>query len=116
MKKKNEIEQELDQKEFESEIDRDLSTQYRKIDTWEKLHEGKNPYVIGAMNFFSSLLFFEAFYFVIKWNFNYFTLGYTIGFFESLSPFLHLTFLIISIMSIFQKRSAVDLIIERWPF
>ncbi|MDR9418770.1 hypothetical protein [Gracilimonas sp.] len=116
MKRKNDIEQELDQKEFESELDRDLSTQYRKLDAWEKLHEDKNPYVIAAMNFFASLVFFEAFYFVIKLNINYITLGYTMEFFEVMDPFLHVTFFVISVMAIINKRSAVDVIIERWPF
>jgi hypothetical protein len=116
MKKKNEIEQELDQKEFENELARDLGHQYDKIGVKEKLTEGKSPIVIGAMNFFVTLIFFEAFYWVIKININFFTLGFTLNFFSMLDPIMHLAFLIVSIHSVFAKKSAADVIIDKWPF
>lgn len=116
MKKKNKIEQELDEKEFENEINRDLSSQYQRINVYEKMHEDKNPYVIGAMNFFSTLFFFELFYWLIKIILNYFTLGFTLGFFETMDPFIHLAVLILCITSVVKKRSAVDVVIDRWPF
>lgn len=116
MKKKNEIEQELDRKEFENEINRDLSSQYQRINVHEKMHEDKNPYVIGAMNFFSTLFFFEIFYWLVKSLINSFTLGYTGGFFGTMDPFIHLAVLILSISAVVQKRSAVEVVIERWPF
>lgn len=116
MKKKNEIEQELDQKEFENELGRDLSSQYKSIDVLEKLHENKNPYVIGVMNFFSTLFFFEIFYLLVKFLINVFTVGFTAGFFATMDPFIHLAVLILCITSVVKKRSAVEVVIYRWPF
>ncbi len=116
MKKKNEREQELDQKEFENELDRDLSHQYDKLNVKEKFFEGKNKFVIGAMNFFSTLIFFGLFYWLVKYNINYFTYGFTSEFFETMDPFIHLAVLILSINSVIQKRSAVEGIIDNWPF
>lgn len=116
MKRKNKIEQELDEKEFENEIGRDLNSQYQRIGVHEKMHEDKNPYVIGAMNFFSTLFFFEIFYWLIKTLINAFTLGFTSGFFQTMDPFLHIAVLILSISSVIKKRSAVEVVIDRWPF
>lgn len=116
MKKKNKIERELDRKEFENEIGRDLHSQYQRINVHEKMHEDKNPYFIGAMNFFFTLFFFGLLYFLVKLILNYFTLGFTIGFFELMDPFIHLAILILSISSVIHKRSAVEFVIDRWPF
>ncbi|MEX0844037.1 MAG: hypothetical protein WD022_02105 [Balneolaceae bacterium] len=116
MKKKNKIEQELDRKEFENDINRDLSSEYRRRDIFEKMHEGKNPYVIGGMNFFSTLLFFEVFYWLIKTLINSFTLGFTAIYFEIMDPFIHIAVLILSLSSVIKKRSAVEVVIDRWPF
>lgn len=116
MKKKNEIEQELDQKEFENEIGRDLHSQYQRIEVKEKMHEDKNPFLIGAMNFFSTLFFFGLLYFLVKLNLNYYTLGFTIGFFNLMDPFIKLAILFLSVNSVIQKRSAVEVVIDRWPF
>lgn len=116
MKKKNKIEQELDQKEFENELGRDLSSQYKSIDVLEKMHENKNPYVIGAMNFFSTLFFFELFYWLVKRLVNALTLGFTVDFFMTMDPFIHLAVLILCITSVVKKRSAVEVVIDRWPF
>ncbi|MFD2532414.1 hypothetical protein [Gracilimonas halophila] len=116
MKKKNEIEQELDQKEFENEIGRDLNSQYQRIETHEKMHQDKNPYLIGAMNFFSTLFFFELFYWLVKSFINAFTLGFTAGFFTTMDPYIHIAVFILCIASVVQKRSAVEVVIDRWPF
>ncbi|MEX0722937.1 MAG: hypothetical protein WD357_02380 [Gracilimonas sp.] len=116
MKKKNEIEQELDRKEFENEINRDLSSQYQRIDVFERMHEDKNPYVIGVMNFFSTVLFFEVLYWLVKTLINYFTFGFTAGFFETMGSFIHIAVLILAVSSVIKKRSAVEVVIDRWPF
>lgn len=116
MKKKNKIEQELERKEFENEINRDLSSQYQRIHVTEKLQEDKNPYVLGLMHFFSTLIFFEVFYWLVKWNFNFFTLGFTISVFDVLNPFVHFVVLILSVQAVIKKRSAVEVVIDRWPF
>ncbi|MBD3615558.1 MAG: hypothetical protein HUJ22_03220 [Gracilimonas sp.] len=116
MKKKNKIEQELDRKEFENEIGRDLSSQYKSIEAHEKMHKDKNPYVIGAMNFFSTLFFFEFLYWMIKLNVNFFTYGFTVSFFARMDPFFHLAVLILCIYAVIQKKSVVEIVIDRWPF
>lgn len=116
MKRKNKREQKLDQKEFENELNRDLSDQYNKLDVKEKFFEGKNKYVIGAMNFFSTLIFFGLFYWLVKLNINYFTYGFTIEFFDKMDPYLHLAILILSVNSVIQKKSAVEGVIDNWPF
>ncbi len=115
MKKKNEREQELDQKEFEKDLHQDLTGQYRRIDVDEKLHKGKNKFAIAAMNFFSTVLCFEVFYWLIKTNVNFITLGYTVDFFKILAPIIHAAILIVSIYAVKKRRSAVDIILERWP-
>lgn len=116
MRKKTKIEQDLDQKEFENELNRDLKSQYSQLNVRQKQIEGKNVYVIAAMHFFSTLIFFEALYWVLKWNVNYFTLGTTIEFFSQLNPFVHAAILILSAHSIYVNRSAVDVFIDKWPF
>jgi hypothetical protein len=116
MKKKNKIEQELDRKELEYELNRDVSSKYQSLDVFERMHEDKNPYVLGLMNFFSTLLFFEVFYWLIKMLINYFTLGFTLEFFGTMDPFLHIVVLILAISSVIKKRSAVEVVIDRWPF
>ncbi|MAO64449.1 MAG: hypothetical protein CL666_05570 [Balneola sp.] len=116
MRKKNDIETELDQKEFENEINRDLSHQYNKIEVKEKLTEGKNPYVLGGMNFFVTLVILEIFYWVVKANVNFFTLGFSLEFFGTLDPFIHIAILVLCVNSVIQKRSVLDSIIDRWPF
>lgn len=116
MKKKNKIEQELDQKEFENELTRDLTGQYHKIEVEEKFREGTNKYVLAALHFFSTFLFFQVLYMLIKWNLNYLTLGYTISFFQVLNYFVQAGILYLSIDAILKKRSAVEVVINRWPF
>lgn len=116
MRKKNDIETELDQKEFENEIKRDLSDQYNSIEVKEKLTEGKNPYVLSAMNFFVTLVIFEILYWLIKANVNYFTFGFSVDFFGAMDPFIHLVILLLCVLSVLNKRSVLDSIIDRWPF
>jgi uncharacterized membrane protein (GlpM family) len=116
MRKKNRIEQELNQKEFENELNRDLSDQYNQIQVDENLREGTNKYVLAALHFFSTFLFFELFYLLVKLNINYLTLGYTIGLFQILDFFIHIAVLYLSIDAIRKKRSAVEVVIDRWPF
>ena len=116
MKKKNEIEQELDRKEFENEIGRDLNDQYNKLHVQEQLLKGKNKYVIAAMNFFITMVILEGFYWILKANVNYFSFGASLEIFALLDPFMHLLFLILSIISVVRKKSVVESIIDRWPF
>jgi hypothetical protein len=116
MRKKNEIEQKLDEKELESDLHRELNSEYSRIDVLEKFYEDRNPYVIGAMNFFSTLFFFELLFLLIRNLTNNMTLGFTVEFFSVLSPFVHVAILILCITSVIKRRSAVEVVIDRWPF
>lgn len=116
MRKKNEIEQKLDEKELESDLHKDLNSQYSRIEVLEKFYEDKNPYVLGLMNFFSTLFFFELLFILIRSLVNNMTLGFTVGFFSKLSPFVHFAILILCIASVIKRRSAVEVVIDRWPF
>lgn len=116
MKKKNEIEQELDKKEFEKELRRDLDSKYNRVKVEELFYQGKNKYVIGAIHFFSTLIFFEAFYWVVTAFINAFTLGYSQPIFATLSPFVHAGIFILSVSSVVKKKSAVEVVVDRWPF
>lgn len=116
MRKKNEIEQKLDEKELASDLQRDLNSEYSRIDILEKFYEDRNPFVIGAMNFFSTLFFFEILFLLVRSLINFMTLGFMVGFFSVLSPYVHVAILILSIVSVFQRRSAVEVVIDRWPF
>jgi acetylglutamate synthase len=115
MKKKNEIEQELDRKEFENEVGRDLASQYQKIEVEEKLTQGKNKYVIGAMNFFSTFVFFEVFYWCVSTIVNYVTFGLTTGFFMQLSIFVHTAILVLAIYSLITHKSPIVYILKMTP-
>lgn len=116
MRKKNEIEQELDEKELEAELHRNLNSQYTRIEVLEKLYEDKNPYVIGFMNFFFTLFFFEILFFLIRYLINFMTLGFSAQIFSTLSPFVHIAILMIGLASVIKRKSAVDVVIDRWPF
>lgn len=116
MKKKNEREQELDEKEFENELDRALSSEYREIESRERLYEGTNPWIIGALNFFSTLVFFEIAYWVGHVFFNTVTFGYTRSYFEVLGPVVHMGILALSIHAVIRKKSYVEWVVDKWPF
>lgn len=116
MKKKNDIEQELDRKEFENDLGKDLFDEYHRMEVREKLFQHKNKYVLGLMNFFTTLIFFEVSYWLLKINVNYFSLGATLDFFKVMNPFIHGAILILCIYSVIKKHSAVDVLIDRWPF
>jgi hypothetical protein len=112
---KNEIEQDLDEKEFENEIGRDLASQYNQLTNQEKLMEGKNKYAIGALHFFTTLLFFEVLFWLITTLANRMTLGFTVSFFEQLSPFIHLAIFILAIYSAFTLKSPIIYILKLTP-
>lgn len=112
---KNEIEQELDQKEFENELGRDLASHYNQLTNKERLMEGKNAYLIGATHFFTSIVFFEVLYWLIKALINGMSLGFTEPFFEFLFPFNHLVFLIMGIYSAYTLKSPIIYILKLMP-
>lgn len=115
MKRKNEIEQELDQKEFESEIHRDLDSQYRKIDVEEQFYKDKNVVVIGVINFLSTLVVFEVLYWLLKTLTNFFTAGILIPFFAQMNPFIHLAIIILGIHALITRKSAIVYILKLMP-
>ncbi|MDZ7807082.1 MAG: hypothetical protein U5K71_08190 [Gracilimonas sp.] len=116
MRKKNEIEQELYKKELEADLHKDLKSQFYRIEVLEKFYEDKNPYLIGLMNFILTFFFFEILFFLIRYVVIGFTLGFAVKFFSVISPFVHIAILILCITSVIKKRSAVETVIDRWPF
>lgn len=63
MRKKNEIEQKLDEKQLEADLHRELNSQYSNIEILKKFYKNKNHYVLGVMNFFFTLIFLTTFLF-----------------------------------------------------
>jgi hypothetical protein len=112
---KNEIEQELDRKEFENEIGRDLASRYHQLSNQEKLMQGKNKYVIGVTHFFVTIAFFEVFYWLMKALVNGISLGFTAPFFELLFPSIHFVFLIMAIYSAYSLKSPIIYILKLMP-
>ena len=114
MKKKNDIEKELDQKEFENELDRDLSDQYQKIGTREKFLEDKNPYVIGAINFFGTLFFTVGFYLAVKLLFLRFAMEFLANVYAILDPLVYGISLVLAIVAVIRKESPLDTLLNRF--
>jgi len=113
MKKKNEIEQELDQKEFENELDRDLSHQYQKIKVHEKLLEGKNPYVIGMINFFGTLFFTLGVYLALKFLYIRVSMGFLSKAFILIDPVVYIGSFGLSVVAVIKKKSPLDTFLDR---
>lgn len=112
MKKKNEIEQKLDEKEFESELQRHLSLENRKNDSKEAFLKDKNIYVIGAINFFGTLFFSLGFYILAKIAIKWYSLGYLGDFFLVLDPIVYGIALSLAIIAVVKKQSPLDRIID----
>ncbi|MCP9292517.1 hypothetical protein [Gracilimonas sediminicola] len=115
MKRKNEIEQELDQKEFENDIGKDLAQQYRKLNIEEKLREDANKYVVGVLYFTSTLVFFEVLWWLLSSILGPITLGILEAFFETMTPFMHVVFLIMAISSAITWKSPITYILKLTP-
>ncbi|MEP1150641.1 MAG: hypothetical protein ABJH08_02830 [Balneola sp.] len=67
MSNKNKIEKELDQKEFESDIERQLRNQELNLEYEEKLNSNYHPLAIMAVNFFGNLMIGYILFFIVKW-------------------------------------------------
>ncbi len=115
MKRKNEIEQELDQKEFENDIGRDLDHQYRKLNIEEKLREDANKYFVGIIYFLTTIIFFEVLWWLLSAILVPITLGILEGFFEAMTPFMHVAFLIMAISSSITWKSPIIYILKLTP-
>ncbi|WP_421774825.1 hypothetical protein [Gracilimonas sp.] len=115
MKRKNEIEQELDQKEFENDIGKDLAQQYRKLSIEEKLRENANKYVVGIMYFTTTIIFFEVLWWLVSTLFSRITLGFLEAFFTTMTPYMHVAFLIMAISSAFTWKSPIIYILKLTP-
>jgi hypothetical protein len=61
MRKKNEIEQELNEKELDADLHKDLNSHYSHLEVLERVYKDKNPYVIGALNFLTTLFSLNCF-------------------------------------------------------
>lgn len=108
---------ELDEKEFENEIARDLRLESQKQGIREIREEDENKYVVAAILFFGTMAISYAFLFGAKMMFN-FLLGPVLGMtginLDWINPFLHAIVWIASIVSVVQKRSVLDLLIDRY--
>lgn len=114
MRKKNKIEQELDQKEFENDLGKDLNLEYQKIDNHESLLRDKNKYVIAAINFFGTLFFPLVIYIGFKFLVRYFTAGYGSGIFTILDPLVYGVLLSLAIIAVVKKKSPLDYLLQRF--
>ncbi|MEX0609895.1 MAG: hypothetical protein WD016_07955 [Balneolaceae bacterium] len=108
---KNKIEQELDQKEFENELGRDLQLEYHNLETEEQSLKGKNKYVIAGIHFFGTIIMCYIFVFLARMIFNMF-FGAAIAMFgidvSWINPLIHGAILILGIYSVYKKRSILD--------
>ena len=115
MKRKNEIEQELDRKEFENEIGRDLAQEYQRLDIEEKLQQDANKYVVGVMYFITTMVFFEMLWWLVSTSLARLTIGFLSAFFSTMTPFMHITFLIMAIYSAFTWKSPIIYVLKLTP-
>ena len=113
---KNRIEEELRRKELENEIGKDLKLEYSKMDYQERMHEGKNKYVLAATYFFGTLIICYFFFFIARFAFQI-LFGQAIGFFSIdltlLAIPIHAAIFIIAAISAVKKKSVLDDIIHR---
>lgn len=112
MKRKNEIEQKLDEKEFESELQRYLSHKDRKNDFREAFLKDKNPYVIAALNFFGTAFIILVFYWMIRFSIRVYSLGFLGDFFFVLDPLVYGVAIALGIIAVIKKKSPLDYILN----
>lgn len=67
MSNKNKIEKELDQKEFESDIERQLRNQELNLEYEEKLNSDYHPLAIMAVNFLGNLMIGYVVFYIVNW-------------------------------------------------
>src|SRR5690554_3402592 len=114
---KNKLEQELKQKEFENEINRDLNLENSKQEYHERFHAGYSTFEITAIYFFGTLIVSYFIYFVAGYIFKM-LFGTAIGFL-GIDPTLitipiHAAIFIIATISAVKKRSILDDIFSRY--
>ncbi|MEX0719203.1 MAG: hypothetical protein WD059_00960 [Balneolaceae bacterium] len=113
---KNKIEQELDQKEFEKDLGKDLKLESERLDIQEKLYAGRNKYSIAAIHFFGTLFISYFMLIVLRMAYNMFfgtafaMLGVS---FAWMNPFIHGAIWVGAVVSVYQKRSVLDTILDR---
>ena len=89
---------ELERKEMEYQVGRDLKHKYDRIEAFEKILKNKNPWVIGAINFFGTL---------VICYFPYFAFSLFIDF-GMAGTILQIGFWVIAFISLIQKRSFLE--------
>lgn len=75
---KSKIEEELNEKEFESDIEKNLRVQELEREQREKLDEEYHPLVLMAINLFGNLMIGYILFFIVKWF-----MGQILGFMSS---------------------------------
>ena len=109
MKEKNEIEKELDRKEFENSLNRTLSSQERQRETAERMNSNYHPVGLALMNFFGTYIICYFMLMIVKWFIGPF-LSFVPGGGGLFSKLSHLLILGLSIAAVIMKKSPLD----RW--
>lgn len=113
---KNKIQQELDRKEFENDIGKDLKLMYEELDAKEKFYANHNKYTVAAFHFFGTLIVCYITFYGLKLLFNVFfgtalaMLGIS---FAWLTPLIHGAIWVASVYSVYRRRSVLDDLIDR---
>lgn len=113
---KNKLERELEQKEFENQIKRDLKIESEIVEYQERSHRYKNKYIISATYFFSTLFICYLFFFMARIIFN-FMFGMAVGFMGIdlgwIAIPVHAAIWIIAVTSAIKRKSVLDNILHR---
>lgn len=113
---KNKLEQELKQKEFENEIERDLNLKYAEQNHHERMHAGKNKYVLSAVYFFGTLVVCYFIYIITIVIINTLfgaVLGYLGVYYSLFKIFVHAAIFILATVSAVKRKSVLDEYIDR---
>ncbi len=103
-------------KEMEFELGRELSQSFRVIDNYERLREGKNPYVLHSLNFFGTLGILYALYFIILFKvkiFFQFFFGITINY-GTYVRLVQVLFWIAAFGSLFTRKTVLDYLLDKF--
>lgn len=108
MKKKTDIERQLEQKEFEKGIERDLKSEYENIHFQHLLDRNYHPVGLAAINFFGTLIVCEILFWVIRRGTSMVLMAVPSILTDGIYPAIHVCIVGLSILAIILKRSPLD--------
>ena len=108
MKEKNEIEKELDRKEFENSLKKTLGTQERQLESEERMNGNYHPVGLALVNFFGTYVI--CYFMVLVARLFVAPIIPFVPGRGGLSTILHLIILGISLAAVIMKKSPLD----RW--